>query len=194
MISDFFKKTRNRKIALIVILLGVVAVIIFFIAKTFMKPKINQIRLKEDFTDNNYTGLTNINGILHPIGYYNISLNQNLFRIDPASNTLETVSGLTQSNDVNTIFMLLLYNKASNNPIGTINNNRYTDYIVFPLKNSLYVNSQPGANGIVTVKSTVGEGWNNFKEILTTHPFRFIEINGRNYIRQNGSNNMCITR
>lgn len=193
MISDFFKKPRNRKITLIVILLGIIAIIIFSTAKIFMKPKINEIRLKEDFQSSQYTGLDDITGILHPIGYYNLSLNQNLFRVDPSSNTLETVSGLTQSNDLNTIFMLLLFNNNERDPpIGSTNNNRYSDYMVFPLKNSLYVGPQPEVNSIVSVNSAT-RNWNNFMHGMNMHPFRFIEINGRNYIRKNGSNDIYFT-
>ena len=108
MASNIFTRSNYRKIALVVSLY-IIGLIVFFISKIFLKPKINEIRLKEDF---GFSYLPSVINVLFNDGYYNISFNQNLLNVDSTTNSLGTISGLTQSDDLNSIFLVLLINRT----------------------------------------------------------------------------------
>ena len=129
-ILNYFKNTRNIKIAIILVLLGIIGIIIYVIMRTYLKSKSSNIRLRENF-NTDYQYLDNVNEVLFNDGYYNLSFNRNLLKVNSATNTLDTIKGITQSNDLDTIFAVFLLNRSNSINIDDVKESKC---IIIPLK------------------------------------------------------------
>lgn len=194
-ILNYFKNTRNIKIAIILVLLGIIGIIIYVIMRTYLKSKSSNIRLRENF-NTDYQYLDNVNEVLFNDGYYNLSFNRNLLKVNSATNTLDTIKGITQSNDLDTIFAVFLLNRTNSINIGNVKESKC---IIIPLKTGINLGKE-GSTGY-SIEDILG--------VSTTHTpyykdinfgdnddriFTIEEINGRKYIYvKSGNDKLYLT-